>query len=227
MLTYNLTDEQKKLLQLAVNAILVKRRENSFIVSFDMQGAEIIGIDHRFSHSLKDNLIALAQEDLITLRQISQYDLSFSVKQTGFDAVDSGFEAPQIPAGANLSIGAIIYGGVKGGNIQAIGFANQSELEQVIKDPGLLSNRIEEYLDSLIDAVKDDLSRKSLTEYLETTEQLKEQLTSDNPDPSILKRLLQSLSFLGDIDGAISLTARVWPYIYPLTVIFSEILRKN
>jgi hypothetical protein len=226
MASYNLTDEQKQLLQQAVKAIKQDGQENSFYVSIDIQGADIIGINQRFSHSLEDNLLALAQSDLINLRQTGEYTLKFSIKQSGFDAVEGGFIQSLPTTGTNLSIGAIIYGGISGGSVQAVGFASHSEIEQIVNDPALLNSKIDEYLDNLIEAIKDDLSRKNLTEYLTATEKLKEQIHFENPDSSFLKRILQTLTFLGDIEGTISLTAKVWPYIYPLIVIASELLKK-
>lgn len=226
MASYNLTDEQKQLLQQIVKEIKQDDHENSFYVSIDIQGAEIIGISQRFSHSLEDNLLALDQADLITLRQTDKYSLKFSVKQSGFDAVEGGFIQSVPTTGTYLSIGAIIHGDMSGGSVQSVGFASHSEIEQIINDPALLNSKIDEYLDNLIEIIKEDLSIKSLTEYHIATEILKEQIKSKNPDSSLLKRILQTLAFLGDIEGTISITTKAWPYIYPLIVIFSELLKK-
>jgi hypothetical protein len=48
---------------------------------------------------------------------------------------------------------------------------------------------------------------------MQKTEELKAELKTGKPRPSVVKSLLSALAFLGDIEGTVGLAGRVWPLI--------------
>ncbi len=125
----------------------------------------------------------------------------------------------QIPTQVN--IGAIIRD-MSGGNVQAVGLSNNSELNQLVNDSDLLHKKLDELTEQLVDVVKSELSSKELMAYLQTIEKLKKEIKSEKPSPSVLQKLFASISFLGDVESTISLATRVLPYLYPFLLIASQ-----
>ena len=76
--------------------------------------------------------------------------------------------------------------------------------------------------DVLIQEFKSDLSVENLRAYLQVVEELKSEAASDNPSPTVLKKLIGSLAFMGDIEGSIALTARALPHILPIISLIVE-----
>jgi len=122
-------------------------------------------------------------------------------------------------------VGAIIHA-MHGGNVQAIGHANQSEINQLINDPGALAAALDDILTQVIDAVRADLPAPQLIAYMQQAEELKGALKSDKPQPAVLKRLLSTLAFLGDVEGTAGLVVRVWPLIGSLMPIALTVLQQ-
>lgn len=131
-------------------------------------------------------------------------------------AADSA-RAPQ------YSIGAIIHT-MSGGTVQAIGEAERSTITQVINDPQILEGQVEELITQLIEAVKTELSASQLLKYTSSAQSLREELLLTQPDASIIKRLLQTLAFLGDVEGSIGLMVRVWPAVSSLLMLGAGVL---
>jgi DNA-binding transcriptional ArsR family regulator len=109
-------------------------------------------------------------------------------------------------------VGAIIQA-MSGGTVQAVGLASQTDLSQVVSDTKLLQGQLRELGDRLLEAVRADLPSARLTEYTRAREALREELWSRRPDPALVKRLLGTLAFLGDIEGTLGLSLRAWPYV--------------
>lgn len=122
-------------------------------------------------------------------------------------------------------VGAIIHA-MHGGNVQAIGHASQSEINQLINDPTALATALDDILAQVIDAVKADLPASQLIAYMQQAEEFKGALKSDKPQPAVLKRLLSTLAFLGDVEGTAGLVVRVWPLIGSLMPIALTVLQQ-
>lgn len=130
------------------------------------------------------------------------------------------------PTISNYNIGAIIQI-LSGENIQAIGFAPNSEISQVIGNPENLKSQLDLLAEELIKVVKTELNTLDMKEYQKTLANLQEQILEDKPEPAILKKLLQSLAFLGDIEGTLGLMVRVWPYISPLLLLATQMASQS
>lgn len=220
---YNLTLEQKRILKVLVDAVEAGELRQPIITSCTSLGCSIIGLDESFGHNLNGDLDALADLDLLGARPNSRGNLIYTLKQAAFEAIQSDFEKPPnlVP---NLNVGAVIQS-MEGGTVQAVGFADHSQVEQIVSDPHLLDRHFEELSSKLIDAVKAEIDGSQISHYVELVKELKHQISSDSPDPTTVKQILQGLAFLGDVEGSIDLVSRVWPYLYPLVVIAGEALR--
>jgi len=113
---------------------------------------------------------------------------------------------------------------MSGGTIQAIEAASHTEISQIVNDPEMLRSQVGDLTNQLIEAVKSELAASELTAYMEAVNDLRDQLLSGKPDPSLVKRPLGTLAFLGDVEGTVGLMGRVWPYISPLLMIAATLL---
>ena len=186
-----------------------------------MSECSIIGIDEEFGLSLLGDLDALCDVDLMRCQYTNAGDKNYAVKQAGYEAIKNDFTLPEEPATTHFNIGAIVHE-MSGGNLQAIGFSDKSEVKQIVNDPQLLSEHVNSLTNQLLEVIKADLSADKLIAYVEATEGLKKEIASEKPSPTKMQHLFNSLAFMGDIEGTISLAARVWPYVYPLLVIAAE-----
>lgn len=221
MATYNLTEKQRHLLRTIVASLEDEKLEEPIIPFCTFGGYYIHGIDEDFGPNLLGDLDALCDLDLMGFRYDGKGNKICTIKQAGYDAVTNDFMLLEAPATAQVNIGAIVHG-MRGGNLQAIGFTDHAEVQQIANDPQLLKEQVDTLTSQLLDSVRSDLPADSLITYIKIIEDLKEQIASDNPSPSIMQRLFRSLAFMGDLEGTISLVARVWPFIYPLLVIAAE-----
>jgi len=220
MANYNLTTRQKEVLRRLVEGVKYGQANEPLIVVCTFQDCEVIGIG-TFDHSLSGDLDILCDADLLGFSYNSRGDKIFTIKQSGYDAVEYNFVAPELPPSAQINIGAIIHK-MNNGNIQAVGFSSHSELQQTVNDPAILKEKIDGFANELLDAIKTELPAEQLIAYIKSLDELKLQLVAEKSSPSILERLFRVLSFTGDVEGTISLMTRVWPYVYPLLVIASE-----
>ena len=78
---------------------------------------------------------------------------------------------------------------------------------------------MEALTENLLNEVKSALKVDELPEYTQSIEALRDQLLAEKPDPSLIQRLVRTLSFLGDVEGTIRLMTRVLPYLHPLLLI--------
>jgi hypothetical protein len=221
MATYSLTDKQKHLLRTIVTNLENGKLEEPIIPACSHSGCFLIGIDEDFGSNLLGDLDALCDFGLMGSRYNNRGNPIYTMKQAGYDAIATDFVLPEPSATAQVSIGAIVHE-MSGGNLQAIGFADHAEVQQIANDPQLLKEQVDTLTNQLLDSVKSDLSADSLIAYTKIIEDLKEQIASDSPSSSTMQRLFRSLAFMGDLEGTISLVARVWPFIYPLLVIAAE-----
>jgi hypothetical protein len=224
---YNLTDRQKELLRKLVRLAKEGKLDEPIIPLF-RDGRLCIDLRREGSLDLQGDgigdLHALYDADLMNLRFSRKGTELYSIKQTGYDAVENEFEVPPPRAAAQYNIGAIIYA-MSGGTIQAVGLADNAEISQVVNDPALLRSQVEALTGNLLDAVKSALTGNDLIEYAKTVQSFKEQLLAEEANPSLLRRLTSTLALLGDIEGTIGLMVRIWPYLYPLLLLAAERMR--
>jgi len=223
MTNYNLTPRQKEVLRRLVECVKSGQANEPLIVVCTFQDCEVIGVG-TFNHSLSGDMEILCDADLLGFRYNSSGDKIFTIKQSGYDAVENNFVAPKLPSSAQINIGAIIHE-MNNGNIQAVGFSSHSELQLTVNDPVILKEKVDSLSNELLNAIKTELSPEKLIAYKNRLDELKQQLVAEKTSPSILEKIFRVLSFTGDIEGTISLMMRVWPYVYPLLVIASEKLK--
>jgi hypothetical protein len=113
-----------------------------------------------------------------------------------------------VTIGSVGTLGAIAY--EVSGTMQVVGSAQNSEITQQLSDPCQLSAQLEEFQNLLVDAVKAELRASELAAYTKAAADLRAELESDRPRERVVKALVRTLAFLGDIEGTIGLTARVW-----------------
>jgi hypothetical protein len=221
---YNLTDCQKDLLRKLVRLAKEDKLHKPIFLDYASGQLGIPLRDGGFLETQGDavgDLQDLCNADLMGSRVGSSGTLLYNIRQAGYDAVDNDFQGPPPYATAQYNIGAIIHT-MRGGNIQAVGVADDAEISQVVNDPALLHSQVETLTERLLDEVKSVLAGNDLIEYEQAVRDLKEQLLTEEPDLSLLKRLTRTLGLLDNIEGTIGLMVRVWPYIYPLLLIAAE-----
>ena len=129
-------------------------------------------------------------------------------------------EAARAP---NYNIGAIVHS-MSGGTLQAIGETENSSISQIVNDPNLLQAQLDELVNQLLDAVKSELPASALLDYADAARQLKQELQSSHPDIPVIRRLLQTLAFFGDVEGTIGLMTRVWPVVSSFLMLAAGVL---
>jgi len=234
---YNLTDKQKDLLRWLVQQARAGNLSEEFHVVWIMDSGEISGFRGDHPEITKGMLDALHNAELLlcvpnfktststsgkshpktTYREV-EINRRCTITRRAYEAVDSDFELSTIQTGTHITIGAIIQT-MSGGNVQAVGIAQDAEISQIVNDADLLRSQIEALTENLLNEVKPALEVDDLAEYAQTIRELKEQLLAQKPDASLIQRLVRTLSLLGDIEGTIGLMTRVWPFLHPLLLI--------
>jgi hypothetical protein len=221
MAEYNLTSKQKQLLKTITEFVKAGKAKEPLIAIVSNDGGVIIGITEKFDRNLLGDLEILCDVDLLGFRYNSKGNKIYTVKQSGYDAVENNFVVPESQLPTQINIGAIIRD-MNGGNVQAVGLSNYSELNQLVNDSDLLHKKLDELTEQLVNVVKSELPSKELMTYIQNLEVLKKEIESEKPSPSVLQRLFASISFLGDVESTISLVTRVLPYVYPFLLIASQ-----
>jgi hypothetical protein len=216
-MTYNLTNKQKEAAKALVGIGRTWRGE--FLIAFYGAGkSDIVGYDHTPPNVSQGDIQALEKEGLVICDRTSHDNVHVTLSAKAYEAVDADFKMADIQPTSPVTIGAVI-GTMSGGNLQAVGSAQGSELKQIINDPDLLRQRFEADADKLLTEVKSALDDESYNRYLRAVEELKQQVLAKEQNPSLIKWLLQQIAFLGDVEGTIGLITRVWPLVQPLLVI--------
>ncbi len=121
-----------------------------------------------------------------------------------------------------IQIGAIIQGSVENSQIQAIANAVDSTVRQVVENTSSEDFRriIAAAIEDMVQAVKGELNADEFSEYLRLAKDFQKEIARETSDKSVLRCLLSSLSFLADVEGAVSfgdralrLAERVLPYV--------------
>ena len=144
MAIYNLTKRQRDLLILLVNGVRTKGWSETFMdmsslsshALTPMRGGDSIEIDEI------DDMNVIAHTGLVVLQYGSRGTARYTLTQAAFDAVDQEFVIPESPSQGNQYIGVQVQGNV-GGSVQGIGYADQSEIAQIVNDPGTLKTELE------------------------------------------------------------------------------------
>jgi len=220
MAEHNLTPKQKQILKTITESVKAGKAKEPLIAVVAGGEGIIMGITEKFDRNLLGDLEILCEADLLGVRY-NNGNKTYTVKQSGYDAVENSFVIPESQLPAQINIGAIIRD-MNGGNIQAVGLSNSSELNQLVNDTDLLRKKLDELTEQLVDVVKSELSSKELMMYIQNLEELKKEIESEKPSSSVLQRLFASISFLGDVESTISLVTRVLPYVYPFLLIASQ-----
>jgi hypothetical protein len=221
MAEYNLTPQQKDLLITIVEQKKSGVAREPLIPVITGRESSLIGINGSFDRNLLGDLEVLSEADLLSFRFNGSGTKIFTVKQSAFNAVENNFIIPESQTPTQVNIGAIIRE-MSGGNVQAVGISTNSEINQLVNDSDLLHKKLDEITEQLIEVVKSELSSKNLIGYLQSVEELKKEIESEKPSPSVLHKLFASISFLGDVESTISLATRVLPYVYPFLLIATQ-----
>jgi biotin operon repressor len=143
--------------------------------------------------------------------QVQQPGFSFSgvnLTAKGRRAVRSNFKREGI--GPVQQIGAIFQGPVSQSNIQAVAQAYRSTVQQTIEaaDVEELRATIIDTIESMVNAIKTDLTTDQLAVYAQAARELKNEINTDQPQPSRLHVILRVLAFFGDLEGTLELGER-------------------
>lgn len=141
--------------------------------------------------------------------KVDQVDfLGVNLTAKGRRAVRSNFKQEGI--GPVQQIGAIFQGPVSQSNIQAVAQAYRSTVQQTIEaaDVEELRATIIDTIESMVNAIKTDLTTDQLAVYAQAARELKNEINADQPQPSRLHRILRVLAFFGDLEGTLELGER-------------------
>ncbi len=210
-MTYNLLDRQKDIVKFMVDCVQNKGLVGEFSLTESLGAPPIlweINSNEQLEIASSGDLSAIENE-----RLINKNGNIYLITKLALDAVNNDFVRPESVPSILQYIGAQIIGDVSGGNIQAVGLADNSEIEQIVNDPEIFSAKLEELSTELLNVVKAELEGKHLSEYAALVGQLQDELTKEEPDQNIFKRLLGSMSFMNDTTASIELIMKVAPYI--------------
>ncbi|MCK6463186.1 MAG: hypothetical protein L6Q29_05225 [Candidatus Pacebacteria bacterium] len=220
MNTYNLTESQKELLRTIIKSDddgeLV---EKGIVLVMPEGGGKYMLWGCKLSVGSFADLESLCDEDLLD-KVSGGSNPRYRIKNSARTAIANNFNKPFDQLESHLTIGAII-GSVNGGSVQAIGNTLNSEISQVVNDPQLIQPYLEQIAEKLLNEVKAELSVREYAKYQEAVESLKQQLSEEKPSESAVKKIIQGISFLGDIEGSVGLMLRVWSLVQPFVTIMA------
>lgn len=217
MSQYDLTENQKELLRAIVASDDAGKTVEKGLLVINHGGGEYVLWGPKITLNSLSDLEALCDEGL--LENISSSSTpKYRIKNAARNAIVSNFNRPLEQLSSSITIGAIINS-VNGGNIQAIGHSDNSEISQIVNDPMLVQSYLDEIAEKLLSEVKAELSVREYAKYQAAVESLKQQLSVEKPSEPAVKKIIQSISFLGDIEGSIGLMLRVWSLIQPFVTI--------
>jgi hypothetical protein len=229
---YNLTEKQKDILRWIVRKIREGSLEEEFRV-YQFAGDESVRISDykgedipQITRGLLDVLVQVGMMNCTPHFHKTNSGRTFEAFRTcvllglAYEAVDRNFEAPEVQP-PQITVGAIVHS-MSGGNVQAVGIAEDAEISQVVNDPDLLQSQVDALTENLVSEVRNSLNVDELTEYLAAVQELKAELLADQVDSSRIKRLVRTIGLLGDIEGTVGLITRVWTFLHPLLLIAAE-----
>lgn len=175
--------------------------------------------------AIDDASYFVAVRELADAQLVVESDFDFLASTPlGRKALRHGFRRETPEPNSTVNVGNVI-GTMLGGNVQGIGQASQSEITQIANDPQALAEMLDKLVTQLIDAVKSELPAQQLVAYKQGTEELKTELKAEKPQPAVVKKLLGTLAFLGDIEGTVGLAGRVWQLVGPLVPLALAVLQ--
>jgi hypothetical protein len=152
----------------------------------------------------------LADFDLVeeTLRADQESFAWVNLTPKGRRAVRSGF-AREMP-GVTQQIGAVIEGPVSDSTIQAVAQTYQSVVQQSVERENVegLIEVLSSMTDKMVEAVKADLTTEQLAAYAAAARDFKEQASKEEPNPSVVQRLVTTLAFFDNLNGTLDLGER-------------------
>jgi len=231
-MNYNLTEKQKKLIEWIVQKTRNNELEEGFIIIWGLRSDQPLiqgysGNKNEIPQITIGFVDALATEKMLMVNPLFktnytgenyEYSRRCSIMQKAYEAVDNGFDIEDTNLNNNISIGAIINN-MSGGNLQALGNIQNSSINQSINDPELLRQEVKEITENLLKEVRNCLSNQDFLVYSKAVDELRQEVLKQKPNPSIVKRIVNTIGLLGDIEGTIALMTRVWPFVQPLLLI--------
>lgn len=218
-MSYSLTDNQKDIVRWLVQQVHASRLSEEFVVSWTNAGTLIVGYtgEERPNIITKAALSALEAAGMLVITP-QKHSLSCALTGKAYEAVKNDFASIATQSAPQVTIGAIIHS-MSGGSIQAVGIAQDAEISQVVNDPELFRSQVDALAESLLNEVKTALKVDELAEYAQAVRDLKEQVLAEKPDPSLIRRATRTAGLLGNIEGTIALTTRVWTFLHPILLI--------
>jgi hypothetical protein len=175
--------------------------------------AKTSGID---AEELEDRLKILTSDRYIRRYWTSNSATQIEMLPKGKRHVMQGYKpeetTPQVSIG---SVGTYIVK-MQGGNVQGIGQAVHSHVSQFANDPDALRKEFDQLADQMLEIVRGELSNPDSERYAQLVDTLRAEMLKENGEPSIVKRLLNGLALSADIEGSLTLIARLMPYILVL-----------
>jgi hypothetical protein len=149
----------------------------------------------------------------------------------GRRAVLSGF-AHEVPS-VTQQVGAIFEGPISDSNIQAVAQAYQSVVQQSVEEGSAegLIEALTDMTDKMVEVAKAHLATEQLAAYAATARDFKEQVRKEEPNPSLVQRLITTLAFFDNLNGTLDLGERslrlalqVAPYVPLLLQAVNQLL---
>ncbi len=207
-MSYNLTDKQKKFVKWFVNKANSGNLSEEFTIiryqgRFDIDG--YTGEKDEIPEISNAILNALAYEDMLHCTvnynanpkgHRSESSRIIVITGKAYEAVKNDLIHPK--TSPQVSIGAIINP-MSGGNLQAIGIAQDTDIKKIINDPKLFQPQVEALTENILNEAKNHLTSEDLLKYTQSVINLKNEILKENPNFSIIKKLVSTVSFLGSI----------------------------
>ena len=125
----------------------------------------------------------------------------------------------------SIEIGTYVHGDVWGGNIQGVGVANYSEVNQAIgTDAAEIRRAIDATLNQLMDSLSSELDLKQKVYYAELIRQFQDEVSKEKPDPGVLQKFFTGIfgyisglsSAIDSVEKLAKIVVLVGPYLQTL-----------
>jgi hypothetical protein len=143
--------------------------------------------------------------------------------------VDSDFKIVDspVPQQIGVQINAPVSHSPIAGIVDSRNVTVQQAIEQA--DIAELAQIASAYLDEIVDLIKSDLKGKELVAYTLAVQELKDALTQQEPEHNTLQRLVRTIAFLDNANGAIELGAKGWDLaatVLPYVPVLIDVIRR-